>query len=484
MDTQEKKKDEEIFKINWNDIIRPNQVLVSIGGIFIILFFSSYFWFVGIDEFKPNELGDYFGGVLNPMLGFVSFIAILGTIALQRYSIKLQREELKETQNEFKIQSKIFNKQQFEETFFSLLKIFNELKDKKSTRFYSSLVSICHKIRDYSQGDKEIEKEYNDILKLYLDDDDLTEIFLNDNIICVHTELYNNVKNSIEEHSLFEYLKLKECHYFQEFRKENELTYNEDNIRTIKYKLSAFKNNHSALPFKVQYACKNDIEEYIKNCQESNDHLLYLYILFNESSYDYIQEDVLFDKINQIKFTTYDILIDENIMQCILKFLLDDKFHKNNMLMIKNAIVKLLLYFEQCIFMYINEGDIKEINKKKSKIDLCFKFLRVFKEVYSETRHSYTKEQLQDIVKYLFDSSMGKHGQVAEIPNPEPRISTLIFLNEIISSTEYDFGAIRDVIRITYEKHSSKLTAEQLVYENSFRLWNEILDDFYTLYNQ
>ena len=112
---------------------------------------------------------------------------------------------------------------------------------------------------------------------------------------------------------------------------------------------------------------------------------------------------------------------------------------------------------------------------------MCFKFLRVFKEAYSETRHSYTKEQLQDIVKYLFDLLKGEYGQSAEISkNPEPRISTLIFLNKIMSSTKYDFGVTRNIIQTTYEKHSFKLTTEQLLSDkNSFQLWSEILDDFY-----
>lgn len=79
-------------------------------------------------------LGDFFGGILNPILAFITFGSVLYTIklqqdsiTLQQNSIELQREELKAAREEFaksanaqEEQAKIFKLQQFENTFFSL----------------------------------------------------------------------------------------------------------------------------------------------------------------------------------------------------------------------------------------------------------------------------------------------------------------------------------------------------------------------------
>lgn len=82
-----------------------------------------------------GQFGDYIGGILNPILGFCTFIGLLYTINLQIESIKLQREELQATREELKRSAeaqeqsaKIFQQQQFETTFFSMLNQLNQLQ--------------------------------------------------------------------------------------------------------------------------------------------------------------------------------------------------------------------------------------------------------------------------------------------------------------------------------------------------------------------
>lgn len=100
----------------------------------IVLFFVLYLGFKG-DGGELGVIGDYFGGMLNPVFGFLSLLALLYTINIQLKALKIQSEELKLTREELEAtreelsrsaeaqeeSSKIFRQQQFESTFFSLL---------------------------------------------------------------------------------------------------------------------------------------------------------------------------------------------------------------------------------------------------------------------------------------------------------------------------------------------------------------------------
>lgn len=75
-----------------------------------------------------GQLGDFVGGILNPLLSFVAFIAVLANLVLQRRDLSLAREEAREANKNQRLQSRIFEKQNqaverqnFESTFFRLL---------------------------------------------------------------------------------------------------------------------------------------------------------------------------------------------------------------------------------------------------------------------------------------------------------------------------------------------------------------------------
>lgn len=106
-----------------------------------------------------GQFGDYIGGVLNPILGFATFAALLytiklqlDTIRLQQYSLDIQQEELEASRAELargakaqrqakKVlaeQSQIFRGQQFEATFFSML---NQL-----SHVHGRLVDSIHEV--------------------------------------------------------------------------------------------------------------------------------------------------------------------------------------------------------------------------------------------------------------------------------------------------------------------------------------------------
>ena len=81
--------------------------------------------------------GDSLGGVLNPILSFFSFIALLFTLRLQRRELAATMEELKKSTLAAEANVRLFTEQiaaqrldAFENTFFSLLKLFNSTFEK------------------------------------------------------------------------------------------------------------------------------------------------------------------------------------------------------------------------------------------------------------------------------------------------------------------------------------------------------------------
>lgn len=102
-----------------------------------ILIFFIYRPILGlfpISEVELGTFGDSFGG-LNALFSGLAFGGVIITLILQRKELKLQREELEATREELKGQKEQMKKQnetlalqQFENTFFNLLKNLEEKK--------------------------------------------------------------------------------------------------------------------------------------------------------------------------------------------------------------------------------------------------------------------------------------------------------------------------------------------------------------------
>ncbi len=102
--------------------------LIGLGTVLLIigLWFLTYFLLkdLGLDE--RGTLGDMFGTV-NALFSGLAFAGIIITILLQRKELKYQREELKATRKEFVIQNKTLRTQRFENTFFGLINLHNQI---------------------------------------------------------------------------------------------------------------------------------------------------------------------------------------------------------------------------------------------------------------------------------------------------------------------------------------------------------------------
>ncbi|OGU22267.1 MAG: hypothetical protein A2580_07525 [Hydrogenophilales bacterium RIFOXYD1_FULL_62_11] len=74
-----------------------------------------------------GQLGDYFGGTLNPLFGFVSVLALLITLIVQSKELRLSTRELENSSKALRGQNKAIEHQSFEQTFFAWLNNYHEL---------------------------------------------------------------------------------------------------------------------------------------------------------------------------------------------------------------------------------------------------------------------------------------------------------------------------------------------------------------------
>jgi hypothetical protein len=77
---------------------------------------------LSLDHDKWGQFGDYVGGVLNPLLAFFGLIALLVTIRLQVKELKLSTRELSKSAVALQRQNAALVHQNFESTFFQLLR--------------------------------------------------------------------------------------------------------------------------------------------------------------------------------------------------------------------------------------------------------------------------------------------------------------------------------------------------------------------------
>lgn len=125
-------------------VVRDTVVIVAIfAAVFIVGALGAYWFHFGMGPGRiTNELsrwgqtGDFFGGVLNPVFGFLTVILLLRTLQQTERSLKQSEEELKLSREEMKRsadalseQSKDLKQQTFERTFFDLLRLYNEIVD-------------------------------------------------------------------------------------------------------------------------------------------------------------------------------------------------------------------------------------------------------------------------------------------------------------------------------------------------------------------
>lgn len=120
-------------------------IIIAIVG--VIAMWGLSWW--GINKFideptNQGTFGDMFGAV-NALFSGLAFAGLIVTLLYQKEELKLQREELKETRNElnaqkleFQEQNKTMKRQRFENTFFNMLSLQQEIVANLSFEYYAS----------------------------------------------------------------------------------------------------------------------------------------------------------------------------------------------------------------------------------------------------------------------------------------------------------------------------------------------------------
>ncbi len=74
-----------------------------------------------------GQIGDFVGGVLNPLLSFAALVAVIYSLRVQSKELALARDDAKENHRIQVQQSQIFERQNFESVFFRLLDVHSRL---------------------------------------------------------------------------------------------------------------------------------------------------------------------------------------------------------------------------------------------------------------------------------------------------------------------------------------------------------------------
>lgn len=88
----------------------------------IVVLFVVDIWLVNNHEGVAGIFGDFFGGVLNPILTFLTFLGLIITIVVQRHDLRLSRIEYEKTAEALTTQS-------VENTFFNTLDLHHKIAD-------------------------------------------------------------------------------------------------------------------------------------------------------------------------------------------------------------------------------------------------------------------------------------------------------------------------------------------------------------------
>lgn len=188
-------------------------IIIAIVG--VIAMWGLSWW--GINKFideptNQGTFGDMFGAV-NALFSGLAFAGLIVTLLYQKEELKLQREELKETRNElnaqkleFQEQNKTMKRQRFENTFFNMLSLQQEIVANLS---YDEVEKIIN--------GNPFKPEIKHIL--YNGRTIFHELYLNLIVSTTHNKSYCGIKQAIIVHGLEIYSNIPSTtrfdHYFR-----------------------------------------------------------------------------------------------------------------------------------------------------------------------------------------------------------------------------------------------------------------------------
>lgn len=124
-------------KNNWEKRISDNSLSILVAILVIavasvVLVVGAYVYYfhsvpVKVDSEPWGQFGDFFGGTLNPIFGFLSVMALLAALVIQSRELKVSSQELRNSALALEAQNKAIAHQSFEQTFFSWLENYRDM---------------------------------------------------------------------------------------------------------------------------------------------------------------------------------------------------------------------------------------------------------------------------------------------------------------------------------------------------------------------
>lgn len=239
-------------------------VLTLIATFIATLIFSAYIFISNLflstnvisDQTLWGIFGDTLGGTLNPILTFISFLAIL-------YTIYLQGKELSETRKEIARTAEVQEIQKFENLFFKLI----DTHESVARELLSITIEINETIDDETGefivvSKNYIEHQYKTIFKSkFAGIESAKSRFHRDNHIHgrYYIFLYNILKNTFIQNNILTEKELLDSHLFNEKIKSTKPNFKEKSYANI---IRSLINKKLLSLLAVNCAVKNNDDNY------------------------------------------------------------------------------------------------------------------------------------------------------------------------------------------------------------------------------
>ncbi|ARC52067.1 hypothetical protein A6J88_13380 [Neisseria mucosa] len=465
---------------------KPNRLLWVLGGIAVAAFIfvleryiNNFKTFpIANDSATWGTFGDYLGGTLNPIISFLALIGLLYTIHQQAQEMQATREELKQAAEQQRQQveqqsrqSEIFNLQQFESTFFSLLEQHNKIIEKVET--------------DLNKINGDIERRYKGL-------DTITETPPSEEMSNYHAIEIINHNHTLKGYFDLLFQMLKFICISLSKRDENKEPANNDEKNT-KIKIEDFLENSVEIRQKISTKYINIQEQLYSDILRSfiPNEILKLLALYCLTPDKYSENKDLETPYSfQGLLNRYKLLeqlqLDLKTVERILDSSEVGNFVKNNP---QDKIIHFLI-----LTSYTNTSDalgensiLKKLKPKfREQLDQSIdKSIKKYLKKYKETQEKYIKnfhKKLYIIINdyYLIKTEYNKH---TKLKKQSPfRLDDLEFSDIEITNDDFDTWRNKYIKALTrkiktYEENTNKpdtdIELKQL--ENNKKAWLEFL---------
>ncbi len=161
-------------------------ISIICSGIVIYFYSSTFSGTITVSHERWGTFGDFFGGTLSPIFSFLALLALLLTIIIQNKELTLSTIEFAKSAEALAEQSKSIRIQNFENTFFKLISLHNEIVD--SLEYLSMRKRKC-----FSQYIKSLELSKTGIKPV---DDNTKETPVNQ----TYDRVYDSIAPSVEHY--------------------------------------------------------------------------------------------------------------------------------------------------------------------------------------------------------------------------------------------------------------------------------------------